>query len=155
MCDENLASYLQDHLAGAVGGLEMVQHLIDMARDPVLREFLLSLKAEIEADERTLQEILQQAGVEKSPVRQAAAWLTEKVCRAKFKLAGSQPDGLGMLEAMEGLTLGITGKRALWQALPLTKLRGDFERLQQRAEDQLARLERHRLAVARAALAGI
>jgi hypothetical protein len=59
---------------------------------------------------------------------------------------------------LEGLVLGVTGKRALWIALhgiaetePRLR-RFDFDGLRRRAEEQLAGLERLRLEAARLAL---
>jgi hypothetical protein len=152
MSQENLATYIQDHLAGAVAGLETVGHLIDISTDSAEKAFFAELWQDIEEDEKTLRGFLAQTGVEPSVLRQAAAWWSEKVAQIKFKLAGSQPGGLGRLEAMEVLTMGITGKLSLWESLVFSDLPGDWKHLQARAKDQLARLDPHRLAAARAAL---
>jgi hypothetical protein len=57
---------------------------------------------------------------------------------------------------LEGLAVGIEGKRALWLALEAARLRGisgfDFQALAARAESQRSRLEEHRLTAATAAL---
>ncbi len=62
---------------------------------------------------------------------------------------------MGLLHALEGLALGITGKRGLWTALATTadilpRLRElDYARLEKRAVEQYARVEAKRLEVAR------
>jgi hypothetical protein len=62
-----------------------------------------------------------------------------------------------LLEALEGLALGITGKQLLWRALQSAsdttpQLRGlDYARLEQRAREQRDRVEEKRLAAAREA----
>ena len=62
-----------------------------------------------------------------------------------------------MLEALEGLALGITGTQLLWRALQSAsdttpQLRGlDYTHLEQRAREQRDRVEEKRLAAAREA----
>jgi hypothetical protein len=62
---------------------------------------------------------------------------------------------MGLLHALEGLVLGITGKRGLWTALAVAadtvpQLRAlDYARLQKRAAEQCDRVEAKRLEVAR------
>jgi len=55
--------------------------------------------------------------LEESKARQAGAWAGEKLGRALFTLAGNGPDGLGLLLVLEGLIMGVAGKRLLWRAL--------------------------------------
>ncbi len=80
----------------------------------------------------------------------------EKVSRFKLRHAGAGK--FGMLEALEALALGIVGKQALWRALSVIaptnlRVRGeDFDVLAARAQAQHARVEEHRLQVARIAL---
>jgi hypothetical protein len=65
------------------------------------------------------------------------------------------------LESLEFLSLGIEGKLGLWNVLTavapdIPGLRGiDFNRLADRAREQRQGVEQHRLAAARAALAGV
>ena len=62
---------------------------------------------------------------------------------------------MGLLHALEGLLLGITGKRSLWTALAsatdaVPQLRDvDYARLKKRAEEQCDCVEAKRLEVAR------
>jgi hypothetical protein len=64
---------------------------------------------------------------------------------------------LRLLEALDAVSTGIAGKRLLWRALAaaaeeVSELRGlDYERLEQRAEEQRRRLEPLRLEAAKAA----
>jgi hypothetical protein len=152
MSKENLVSYLKDHLAGAAAGLEISDDLIAIYSDQPERAFFVTLRDDIESDESTLKAILHKAGSEPGGVRKAGAWISEKAAKIKLKMAGTEEGGLGRYEAMEGLTIGIAGKMALWQALAASGLDEDFEMLQRRAEDQLARLKPYRLEAARLAL---
>ena len=154
---DNLDIYLNDHVAGSVVALELLDYLIDLpaAPEPGL---LTQLRTEIQEDQQVLQKLLQSVGAKESPVRKAAAWLTEKLGQAKLRVDDSGTGGLRVLEALETLALGIQGKLALWrslatlgEAVPQLKTL-DLTRLQSRALDQFQRVDRLRLSVARQAL---
>ncbi len=117
MSKEELPLYLKDHLAGSVGALELLDHLIETHKGEPLEEFFQNLRDEIDADQETLQELIEKLGEKESAVRKAGAWLAEKLSRAKIRLSDSEKNQLGLLHALEGLVLGIIGKRALWAAL--------------------------------------
>jgi hypothetical protein len=153
-----LTTYLNDHLAGAVAAVELLKHLLTF-HSGADRDRLSQLLAEIEEDQRVLQQLLRQLGGKESQVRKAAAWLTEKLGRAKLRFDDPGSGDLQVLEALETLGLGIQGKLSLWRALAAVAERVpqlgslDLQRLQQRALDQFERVDRLRLQVARAALA--
>ena len=153
MSQENLASYLADHLAGSVAGVDLASHLIEAASHPQSRTFLVELKKDIEADQKELQDIMARAEIKQSGFRKAAGWFAEKASWSKLTAAGANEGELGWLEGLEALELGITGKRALWKALALTGLPGDFVTLKKRADAQIAAIERFRLRAAKAAIA--
>jgi hypothetical protein len=117
MSKEQLPIYLKDHLAGSVGALELLDHLIETYKGKPLEEFFQNLRDEIDADQDTLQDLVEKLGKQESAVRKAGAWVAEKVSRVKIQLSDSKKNQLGLLHALEALVLGITGKRALWTAL--------------------------------------
>lgn len=153
-----LTTYLNDHLAGSVAAIELLDHLRGLSREPEREQFLTVLQSEVEEDQKVLQGLLRELGGKESRVRKAAAWLTEKVGQAKLKLDDSGSGELRLLEALEALELGILGKRALWRALSVVgdrvpQIRSlDLGKLERRAQDQYDRVEAERLKVARAAL---
>jgi hypothetical protein len=153
--NENLTTYLNDHLAGSVAALELIDDLINVSNDASLKLFLANLKCDIEADQKTLEGLLEAANEGQSAMRKAAAWVTEKFARAKFKVAGENLGSLGLVQAFEMLALGIRGKELLWRALASSNsssLRDiDFAKLEQRAVEQQKRVEEQRLEAARAA----
>jgi hypothetical protein len=65
---------------------------------------------------------------------------------------------LGLVLTLEGLIMGVTGKKLLWRALAAAKLSRlnnyNFEQLQHRAEQQVDRIEAERISAARQAFAG-
>jgi hypothetical protein len=153
-----LVSYLNDHLAGSVGAIELLDHLVETHEGEPLAAFLQGLRDDIKADQDVLKKIVQRFNADESAIRKAGAWLAEKIARAKINLAGQKRRELGLLQALEALILGITGKQLLWRALnasiggsPL--LRGvDLTKLEERAIEQIERVETQRLEVARAVL---
>jgi hypothetical protein len=158
MSRENLITYLNDHLAGSVAALELLDHLIAHQQGRANEAALAELRREVEKDRKTLQGLLLEVGGKESRIRQAAAWLAEKLGRAKLNLDDAGSGAFHMLEALEMLALGIQGKAALWRAL--TAVSGqlaqvsplDYSALEQRALDQFQRVDTLRLQAARVAL---
>lgn len=160
MSRDPLSTYLNDHLAGAVGAVELLDRLIDHASLGDVRQQLSGLREEIAADRQTLENILHQIGGHTSTIRSVAGWLGEKAGQVKLLFDDPQRGKLGRLEALEMLQLGIHGKRGLWSALRAVQpqvptLQGvDMERLERRAEAQHAQVEALRLESARSVLSG-
>jgi rubrerythrin len=158
MSSKILRTYLNDHLAGSVAALELLDHLADLHPDAEHKRLFTGLRAEVEEDQRVLQQLLEKVGGKESTVRKAAAWLTEKIGEAKLHLDDLGDGLLRVLEAIEALGLGIQGKLALWRALGavadrVPQLQGvDFAGLEQRAIQQYQRVETQRLQTARVAL---
>ncbi len=152
---QTLTAYLNDHLAGLVAAIEMLDHLIERAPGPQPKNLYADLRADVAEDQQTLQVVIRRLGGDESGWRKAGAWLTEKLGRLKLRLDDSANGALHELEAVEALSLGILGKLALWRVLAqaageLESLRGiNLPRLQRRAEDQHSRAESRRLALAR------
>jgi hypothetical protein len=153
---KELASYLKDHLAGATAAVELLEDLSASHRDEPIGKFFEELKGEVASDQEVLRKLLQRFSRE-SAIRKAGAWIAEKLTRVKIRLAGDKAGELGLVEALEILVLGITGKQLLWRALSASLgdsplLRGiDLAQLEQRAIDQSERVEAHRLEAARKA----
>jgi hypothetical protein len=157
----DLGTYLNDHLAGSVAAIELLDHLIREQTGQRLEKFLVDLRDNIHADQEVLRDLIEKLDLEESAVRKAGAWMAEKMGQAKFALGGTEAGGLGLLQAFEGLALGITGKKLLWRALSTVEsdipdVQGiDLARLEQRAQEQFERVEKERLYLAREALASV
>ena len=152
-----LTNYLNDHLAGSVGALELLDRLIDTYREKPLEHFFRNLREDIQHDQEQLKGLMQKLGADESAVRKAGAWLVEKLSRAKIGLS-EEPEGeVGLLLALEALVLGITGKRSLWRALQSASrtvpqlARMDYAALEEGAIEQCERVEAKRLEAARTA----
>jgi hypothetical protein len=152
-----LPTYLNDHLAGSVAAIELLSHLQKLSKGTDREKLFVALQSEIEEDQKMLKELLWQLGEKQSPVRKAAAWLTEKLARAKLKLDDPGSGELRLFEALETLELGILGKLGLWRALAVARDRVpqirslDLANLERRARVQQQQVETERLKVARAA----
>lgn len=152
---EELSSYLNDHLAGSVGALELLDRLIDVYKGKPLERFFIDLRNEIDADQAILKQLIANLGETESAVRKAGAWVMEKFLRGKIQLSEKEEEKMGLFLALEGLALGIHGKRSLWRALAVVsevipRLRDqDYVELENRAVEQYGRVEAKRLEVAR------
>jgi hypothetical protein len=150
---KELDSYLNDHLAGSVGALELLDHWIKLYEGKPLANFFSEIKKEVHADQTRLQELMQALGTKESTVRPVGAWMAEKFSRARFAAAGDQTGGLGIVLVLETLVMGITGKKLLWRALATADLPQvvDFVELEKRADEQIARVEVERMRAVREA----
>lgn len=158
MSRDGLITYLNDHLAGSVAAIELLDHLLRLQRGTPGERVLAVVRTEVEEDQQVLQSLLREVGGKESRVRQAAAWLTEKLGQAKLRLDDPGSGDFELLEALEALALGIQGKSALWRGLAAASVHLpqvqhlDFATLEQRALNQFQRVDRLRLQAAPGAL---
>lgn len=159
MAREHIATYLNDHLAGATGAVELLEHLEKEHADTEVGRLASGLLADIEADRQTLKSLMEGLQVSESRTRKAAGWLGEKAAELKLRLDDPKGGSLRLFESLEALSLGIEGKKSLWRALAAAAeeaphLRAaDYEDLIRRAEEQRGRVETARLEAARRTLA--
>jgi hypothetical protein len=160
MADKTIDVYLNDHLAGATFGSDLARQLIAHGEGTPLGPLMRRLAEEIEQDRQTLSDLMERLGTSQNPVKQATTWLAEKASRVKLTGMSSGEGELGTFLALEALSLGVEGKKALWIALK--QVQGerpqlaalDLDELIARATSQREALEVERLAAARRALDG-
>ena len=158
MANESLATYLNDHLAGSVVALKLLNHLEEDGAGTAQASILADVHADIAADRQELEAFMAQRGITVSEPRKATGWLVEKLSEIKLHLDDAGDGALRRLEALETIALGIAGKEALWHALAAAaedapELNGlDYARLGQRAATQREVVESLRLHAAKAAL---
>lgn len=152
--DRYLSIYLNDHLAGAMVGVELARRLEAGNReDEELAPTLRRVRAEIETDRGTLEGVLDRLEVSRSPVKPHAAWLLERLGRLKPNGHLRSPSPLSRVLELEGLGMGIVGKAELWRTLSgfgLDERAGvDFDALAKRAAGQREEVAGlHQIAVA-------
>jgi hypothetical protein len=150
-----LATYLHDHYAGSTFAVNLLESLNEQYAEEPLGRFGEALLAEIREDQDVLRELIERVGAPQFEIKDAAAWMAEKL--SQFKLSRDTGGPLGTLESLETLALGIHGKLALWNALAAIShlderiRRLDFQSLANRASEQQARVERERLQAAQVA----
>ena len=158
MAKDHLETYLNDHLAGSVVALELLEHLESAHRDTGVGRFAAELRSDVASDRQVLETLMKRLDVPESPSRKATAWLTEKVTELKLGWDDSGDGLLRLLKAFEALSLGIEGKRLLWLALQFASQEApalglaNYDALIQRAKEQGSRVEVMRLQAAKVAL---
>jgi hypothetical protein len=153
-----LATYLNDHLGGSIGGVELARRAARENRGNRYGELLERITVEIEEDIASLRDVMRRLEVGEDRLKRAAGWSGEKLGRLKpnGQLLGYSP--LSRFVELEALVLGVSGKIALWLALRRAlgndpRLAGvDFEHLIDRARMQRRELEDARLQAAVGAL---
>ena len=157
MGDKSLDQYLNTHLAGSIGALELLDALERRAPGASQEAFVRGLRSHIESSQATLRAIMQQVGAKEHRLEQAGAWLGEKFARARLAATASGQPVLGWMEGLEMLGLGIQGQAALWRALGAVAPRHpslaafDFGSLGGSAAELFAAVDRERIAAAVAA----
>ena len=157
MPDEQLATYLSDHLAGSVAALDLLDHLEAAYVGTATGRALAEIRADILADRRELEALMKRVGAAESLPRQAVAWLAEKASQLKLQLDDPAGGAFRLLEGLEAVAIGITGKHSLWQVLSVAagevpELREvDYDRLIQRGEEEQRKVEALRLQAAKEA----
>ncbi len=155
-----LGIYLNDHLAGATAGAELAKRLTGAQRSgpagstlAQVADELAQVADEIAQDRQALLEIMTALDV---PVRQykvAAGWVAEKLGRLKLNGHLVDRSPLSDVLELEGLRLGVEGKRALWRTLRSLadsepRLQGmRLDELVAGAERQIEKLEQLRIDV--------
>jgi hypothetical protein len=153
-----LETYMNDHLAGATVGVELVQRTLESNRGTPYEEPLQNLAEEIAQDRETLKALMARLDLSESKLKVAGGWTAEKLGRLKpnNRLTGYSP--LSRLIELEGLWGGVSVKLSLWQVLGAcadaeTELdREELNALEQRGRAQLEVLERLRIDAGREAL---
>jgi len=88
---DNLSTYLNDHLAGSVAALNMIDHLIDTYEEKPLAQFFRDLRGGIAADQAKLQGLVEKLEKKKNnAIRKAGPWIAEKFSRAKIRASESR-----------------------------------------------------------------
>jgi transaldolase len=153
-----LATYLNDHYAGATGGLELFQRAAGTGRSEEERAVLKDLARQVEEDREALAQIMTDLDVSVDRTRAALGWVAEKAGRLKTNGSLFSRSPLSDVLETEAMLLGVLGKAAGWRTLRAvadTDRRLDSARLDlllDRAERQSTALEKLRVAAATRAL---
>jgi hypothetical protein len=151
---ERLGTYLQDHYAGSSAGTELFRRAAQQQSDPVARTELTVMVEEVENDRAALERFLAAAGTKPDPLKNAGAWVAEKLSRLKPNGELLHRSPLSDVIELEALRLAVEGKAAGWRVLRLLAEdeddfdRSELDRLLSSAANQIDRLEKLRMAAA-------
>jgi hypothetical protein len=110
-----LGIYLNDHLAGASGGLELARRAARThSRD---RAILREIAEEIAEDREELRTIMTTLGIPVRRYKEAAGWAMEKVGRLKLNGRILSRSPLSDVLEVEALRLAVEAKAAGWLLL--------------------------------------
>jgi hypothetical protein len=146
-----LSIYLNDHLAGSTVGVELSKRAAAANEGNDYGAFLSELAHEIAEDRASLERLMDRFDVKKDHLKTTGAYIGEKIGRLKPNAHLTSYSPLSRVVELEALTLGVTGKLALWRTLIAvqdTDDRLDPEELRvlaERAEAQQRGLEPHRV----------
>ena len=149
-----LATYLNDHLAGAEGGRRLAGRLARTVPEPEFE----GIDAEIDRDYTMLRRLMDDLGVTSARLKQLAGVAAEMASRVKLRLGSAGAHDVEQLLGLEAMAVGVAGKLRLWRSLELlapSEPRLDAQELRAlaaRAEAQLDTIEQVRLRVARRCL---
>jgi hypothetical protein len=155
--DHLLAIYLNDHLAGATAGVELIARL--RRADCGHAAELSRLAAEIRDDRGALLRAMKHLGIRPDPLKIAAGWVAEKLGRLKPNGSVLRRSPLSTVSEVEVMMLGVRGKAASWRTLHTIAEHDDrldadeFAELMARADEQIETLEPIRVAAVARALA--
>lgn len=149
MNDNNLAQYLDNHLAGSVAGIDLVKTMISEQRGTNVAIFLEKLLQELQDDQDVVRRALKELGQKETKVKGMGAWALEKLAFSPLTGLAYNSELRPVVE-LEAILLATLGRRGMWLLLERFHDRypclsfTDFGMLRQRADRQAEELERYR-----------
>ena len=156
MAYSGLDTYLNDHIAGAIAGVNLAKMAAEEHQTDEHGPFFSEIYAAIQADFDTLQQLAKSLGVDESASKSALAEIGSKVMAPKF--TGGEDDELNAFVTLETLSIGIEGKVCMWKALKTVESEYaafkefDIDELVARGISQREKIEEQRQKVAPLAL---
>ncbi|HUP81862.1 MAG TPA: hypothetical protein VM260_25145 [Pirellula sp.] len=151
-----VATYLSDHRGGAATAIQIVERLIVQTDNPSFKHCLERLLEQIKNDIEVLEQIAKSYPTNTSWFKRFLGWFVGILSGVKFHK--SIVGRFGEFEAVEFISLGILGKRALWRILKefqfqeFKSLAIDLDCLIQSAQTQFDEVEAWRLTLGKNAL---
>ena len=149
-----LGIYLNDHLGGSTGGIELARRAARAHRGTPAGEVLGRIVAEIDEDRQALLRMMRTLDVPVQRYKVALGWAAEKASRLKPNGRVLRRSPLSSVVELESLRIGIEGKAAGWRVLRAVAEREPrldaalLDRLLGRAGEQADAVEELRLRAA-------
>lgn len=112
-----LGIYLNDHLAGATGGVELLRRAAGAYRGSPRGATLRRLVTEVETDRAALRDMMAALGIPVRHYKSVLAWLVEKAGRVKLNGRLLRRSPLSSVVELEAARLAVQGKAAGWRTL--------------------------------------
>ncbi len=112
-----LTVYVNDHLASARGGIELVARMLGRWRGTEYEGPLEQLLDELRDEKSSLETQVRAVGLPVRRYKQALVWVAEKVSRAKLNGRLLERSPLSDLVEFEFLASGVRGKRSGFETL--------------------------------------
>ncbi len=154
----HLEQYLNHHLSGSAGAVELIETLASCNGCAGDEWFFKNLKSTIEHERGLIHRLLSELNKSESKLLDVMGNLTAKSGCLKLHWEGMDQGDLGLLEALEVLSLGIEGKLSLWKLLGEISpsipewSENDFQALAREAQEQRNAVEARRIEAGRQAL---
>jgi hypothetical protein len=151
--DEALVAYLREHLSASDAALAVVEKLWHSAAEGDVRQLAETLRREFDEERDSVRVLLASTGASPYSAKRAAGGV---VGRLLGPMAGGRVGELSLLRTLEGLAVGVQGKRCLWRALASAfpthpgPAGRSFAELEAMAVRQWEAIEQQRQALARA-----
>lgn len=155
--EKRLRIYLNDHAAGSLAGYELAKRCLSNNEGTRLGDYLREFVAQLDEERADLKRLIESLGFREDKAKESMGWVAEKAGRLKLngQIRGYSP--LSRVLELEGLVIGVTGKRGLWRSMKEVAASDprvgviDVDRLERQAQQQLEELEKHRLEAAETA----
>jgi hypothetical protein len=148
-----LRTYLNDHLTGATGMLQRLEHMRDSYRDLPIHDEVAQLTQDVREERSRLAEIIETLGLTRSRPKEALARAGEVAGRLKLNGRLFSRSPMSPVLELELLQSGVSGKSGLWRTLgthagQLGLDATEFQHLEHQALEQVETLVRcHRALV--------
>ncbi len=153
----HLPTYINDHLAESVAGIELARRCLSNNKGTELGDFLEKLISILEKEQALLKEVLAGLGESESSMKKSAAWIAEKFGRLKLNDSIFSYSDLSRVHELEFLVMGLQGQSRMWRVLEAfcsddSNFQGlDFKSAAETAEAMLAETAQHHFEAARTA----
>jgi hypothetical protein len=151
--DDALAAYLREHLSGSDAASAVVDRLRHTATQAEIRQLAETLRRDFDEERDAVRVMLAATGGSPYSAKRVAGHIVGGLLGP---MAGGRTGDLSLLRTLEGLAVGVQGKRCLWRALASAfpahpgPAGRSFAELEAMAVRQWEAIERQRQAVARA-----
>ena len=122
MPNKHLATYTNDHVAGSVTALELLEYIASAYAGTEAEGIAKALWEEVAADRKELENLMGRLQIAQSPVRKASAWLAEKLTQLKLRGRPGRRDAAAARSDGGGFDRG--GRQAPPVAFPVRRCRG-------------------------------